>query len=390
MRSVVRIVVIVVLFTILILTEGCSRDNNEISDIALNTAVAIDYDIKSKKYTFTTYCVLPLNTGQEKTGAFTQWITSETGSTLLEAGKKMRSHAGKNVIFQHNKFFIVGEDAARYSLYGVLDYLTRKREFRVTSFLIISKGQASDKLKLKTESGDIISNDLLGQIRNNKLLGHSSPIIIKDFVNLFQNPYRGFVTASLGLKQSQAKSKDVPILSGGALLYKEKLVGWLNGKDVLVVNILTNRKIWRNLEFPENIELASGLHFTSVFHVSSSEIHSEFRNGSPVIRVSMKLNAAVESVNQDTKVLDAAKINQMEKAASDHIEKAITTSLSHFQKDLKIDIIGFSNVLRQHHPKEWKVIQKEWDNIYPIMPIQTHVSVKIQRAGMTTSIGGRD
>lgn len=388
MRSVVRIVVI--LCAILILTEGCSRDTNEIGDIAIDTAVALDYDMKSQKYTFTTYCVLPSISSQEKSGAFTQKISSETGSTLLEAGKKMRSHAGKNVIFQHNKFFIVGEDAARHSLYEVVDYLTRKREFRITSFLIITKGLASDKIKLKTESGDMISNDLLGQIRNNKLLGQSAPIILKDFVNLFPNPYRGFVAASLMLKPSESKNRDVPLLSGGAIIYKEKLVDWLNGKEVLVVNILTNKKIWRSLEFPENIESDSGLHFTSVFHVSSSEIHSEFSNGNPVISLNMKLDAAVESVNQDTKVLDSVKINQMEKAASDYIEKEITTSLNHFQKDLKIDIIGFSNVLIQHHPNEWKVIQKEWDHIYPTMPIQTHVSVKIQRAGMTTSIGGMD
>ncbi|MBA2939628.1 Ger(x)C family spore germination protein [Paenibacillus sp. CGMCC 1.16610] len=380
----------ILLCIVVVLMGGCSRDANEIGDIAIDTAVALDYNIKSKEYTFTSYCVLPANSSQEKAGSFTQKISSETGSTLLEAGKKMRSHAGKNAIYQHNKFFIVGEDAARYSLYEVVDYLTRKREFRITSFPIITKGLASDKLKLKPESGDMVSNDLLGQIRNNKLLGQSAPILLKDFVNLFSNPYRGFVAASLILKPSESKNRDVPLLSGGAVIYKEKLVSWLNGNDVLVVNILTNKKIWRNLEFPENIESKSGLDFTSVFHVSNSEIHSEFSNGNPVIRINMKLDAAVESVNQDTKVLDSANINQMEKAAAEHIEKVIKTTLSYFQKDLKVDIIGFSDVLIQHYPNEWKVIQKDWENIYPTMPIQTHVSVKIERAGMTTSIGGKD
>jgi Ger(x)C family germination protein len=372
------------------LTEGCSSDTNEISDIALDTAVAIDYDIKSKQYTFTTYCVLPLNSGQEKAGAFTQWITSETGSTLLEAGKKMRAHAGKNVIFQHNKFFIVGEDAARYSLYEVVEYLTRKREFRITSYPIITKGQASSKLRLKTESGDIISNDLLGQIRNNKLLGQSSPIIIKDFADLFSNPYRGFVAASLVMKPSQTKPNGVLVLSGGAVIYKEKLVDWLDGNDVLMVNILSNKKIWRSLEFPGNIDIESDTHFTSIFHVSNSEIHSEFLNGMPVMKVDMKLNASVESVNQDTNVIDSRTIKQMEKAAAEHIEESLKASLDHLQKDLKVDILGFSDILMQHQPNEWKSIEKEWEEIYPTIPIEVHASVKIQRTGTTTSIGGGD
>jgi spore germination protein KC len=387
MRSIVGFVL---LCMIVMLTEGCSRDANEIGDIAIDTAVALDYDIKTKKYTFTSYCILPATSSKEKAGTFTQKISSETGSTLLEAGKKMRSHAGKNAIFQHNKFFIVGEDAARNSLYEVIDYLTRKREFRITSFPIITKGLASDKLKLKPESGDMVSNDLLGQIRNNKLLGQSAPIILKDFVNLFPNPNRGFVAARLVLKPSESKDRDVPLLSGGAVIYKEKLVGWLNGEDVLVVNILTNKKIWRSLEFPENIESNSGLDFTSLFHVTNSEIHAEFISGMPVMKVNMKIDATVESVSQETNVIDSETIKQMEKAASEHTRQVLKTSLDHFQKDLKVDIIGFSDILMQHHPDKWKVIQKDWEQIYPTIPIQIQVSVQLDKAGMTTSIGGRD
>jgi spore germination protein KC len=383
-----RVVGYVILCIIVILTEGCSSDASEISDIALDTAVAIDYDQKSKQYTFTTFCVLPSNSSQEKTGSFTKWITSETGSTLLEAGKKMRAHAGKNVIFQHNKFFIIGEDAARYSLYEVVDYLTRKREFRITSYPIITKGQASSKLKFKTESGDIISDDLLGQIRNNKLLGESSPLILKDFVNLYSNPHRGFVTASLVVNSSQTKIKDVLVLSGGAVIYKERLVGWLDGKDIVVVNILSNKKIWRNLEFPENIKSKSDLDFTSIFHVINSEIQSEFRNGMPVMKIIMKFNVTVESVKQNIDVTNSEVIKQMEEAATEHMEQALKNSMDHFQRDLKVDILGFSDILIQHQPTGWKTIQKEWGNIYPTVPIEIHASVIIDKAGMTTSIGG--
>ncbi|OAS21538.1 Ger(x)C family spore germination protein [Paenibacillus oryzisoli] len=383
-----RVVRPILLCITLILTEGCSGDANEISDIALDTAVAIDYDQKSKQFTFTTFCVLPSNSSQEKAGAFNQWITSETGSTLLEAGKKMRAHAGKNVIFQHNKFFIIGEDAARYSLYEVVDYLTRKREFRITSFPIITKGQASSKLRLKSESGDIISNDLLGQIRNNKLLGQSSPLILKDFVNFFSDPYRGFVAASLVVKPSQTKPNDVLILRGGAVIYKEKLVDWLDGNDVVMVNILSNKKIWRSLEFPGDIKLESDIHFTSIFHVSDSAIHSEFVNGLPVMKIDMKLNASIESVNRDMNVIDSETIKQMERAATEHIEESLRASLDHLQKNLKVDILGFSEIMIQHQPNEWKSIQKEWEDIFPTIPIQIHASVKIDKAGMTTSIGG--
>ncbi|MGO4276945.1 hypothetical protein AB4Z22_45140, partial [Paenibacillus sp. TAF58] len=118
-------------------------------------------------------------------------MSSATGDTLLDAGRKIRSHAGKSLIFQHNKLFIVGENAARHSLYEVMDFLTRKREFRAAAYPIITKGQASDKLTFGTESKDMVPNELLGQIRNNKLMGQSISLTIKDFVNLYSNPNRG-------------------------------------------------------------------------------------------------------------------------------------------------------------------------------------------------------
>ncbi|KRF31636.1 Ger(x)C family spore germination protein [Paenibacillus sp. Soil787] len=366
--------------------EGCSPDVNEISDIALVTAAAIDYDMKTKKYTFTSYCVMPSNTSKEQSGSLTQWVSSASGNTLFEAGRKMRSHAGKNLIFQHNKFFIVSENAARHSLYEVVDFLSRKREIRVTAYPIITKGQASDKLKLGAESGDLVSNDLLGQIRNNKLLGQSATLTIKDFANLYANPDRGFVSGQLILKSSLKNADKVLLMNGGAVVYKEKFVGWLKGNDVLVVNLLSNRKSWGNLQFPESIKSKSDLRFSAIFHVTGSEIHSGFNNGSPKLNINLTLTASVEDVNHATEVTNSGTIVKMEYAAAKQIEKKIRASLDHFQKVLKVDIIGFSDYFFQHHPKEWKTIQRDWENIYPSIPIQVHVSVKIEKSGMITSV----
>ncbi|MGO4274958.1 Ger(x)C family spore germination C-terminal domain-containing protein, partial [Paenibacillus sp. TAF58] len=170
------------------------------------------------------------------------------------------------------------------------------------------------------------------------------------------------------------------------VIYKKKLVGWLEENDVLAVNVLVNGKSWKNINFPESIVSKSDLRFSALFHVLGSEIHSGISNGSPKFNINLKLTASVEDINHDTEVNDSGTITQMEHAAAEQIERRIKGSLDHFQKVLKIDIIGFSDYFRQHHPKEWKTIQKDWEKIYPTIPVQVQVSVKIEKSGMTTSV----
>ncbi|MBP3965054.1 Ger(x)C family spore germination protein [Paenibacillus lignilyticus] len=365
---------------------GCSPDVNEISDIALVTAAAIDFDEETKKYTFSAFCIMPSNTSQEKTSSLSPWISSATGKTPLDAARKMRSRVGKNLIFQHNKFFIVSESAAKHSLYEVVDYLTRKREFRITAYPIIAPGQALDKLMLATESGDLLPNDLLGQVRNNKLSGQVVTLTLKDFVDLFENPNRGFVSGRVKVNTSETSDKKFLSLNGGAIIYKQKFAGWVDGNDVLTLNALSKNRFWRTMEFNEVINSNDGLKFSALFHEKDSEISGDIQNGRPKLSLYLKFSASVEDVNEDIDVGDSSVIIQMEQAASNHLEEKIRRSLLHFQKDLKIDVLGFSDYYMQHHPQAWKTIQKDWETLYPKIPIQVHVTVLFDKSGMTTYI----
>ncbi|MCM3629103.1 Ger(x)C family spore germination protein [Paenibacillus glycanilyticus] len=368
---------------------GCSPDVNEISDIALVTATAIDYNADTKKYTFSAFCVMPSNTSQEKSSTLTPWISSASGKTPLDAARKMRSRVGKNLIFQHNKFFIISESAAKLSLYEVMDYLTRKREFRISAYPIIAPGQASDILKLSTESGDMLPNDLLGQVRNNKLSGQIKPLTIKDFVDLFENPNRGFVSGRLKVKSSETSDKKILFLNGGAVIYKQKFAGWLEGNDVWTLNALSGKKYWRNIEFNEVINSNDGLEFSALFHVKESKIQGNIQNGSPRLSIYLKFSASVEDLNEETDVGDSGVTLQMERAASNYLEKSVEKSLKHFQKDLKIDVLGLSDYYLQYHPAAWKLIEKDWESLYPMIPVKVHVAVQFEKYGMSTSIKER-
>lgn len=374
------------LCSFLSLLAGCSPDIKEISDIALVMATGIDFDKESNKYVFTTYCVIPATTSTEKTGKLSEWVNSATGDSILEAARNLRSRTGKSLVWQHNKFFIVGEAAARHSLYDVVDFLTRNRQIRITGHILVSEGKAEDLLNIKSNISELTSNILLGIVRNEKEWGKSYSLMIHKVANRYASPYRGFVLGRLSASPKSDTSQSSLILKGGAVINKGKFVDWLDGNAVRVVHWLSEKSKWKNYEFTETLDFKSTK--VSLFlRVSKSEIHSEYVKGKPKLDIALNFKATLSEINHHLALRNPDILAQLEKSTTKHLEKTIHDSLNHFQQDLKVDLLGFSDYFIQHYPKEWEKLKNEWDDVYPTMSILVHVDVKIEKLGMSQIIG---
>jgi spore germination protein KC len=365
---------------------GCSPDVQEISDIALVMATGIDYNKDTHKYVFTSYCVLPTTTSMEKTGKLSEWVATATGNSILDAARNLRDRAGKTLVWQHNKFFIVGEAAARNSLYDIVDFLTRNRQFRITSYLIVSEGKAEEKLNVKSEIRELVSNELLGIIRNEKEWGKSFNLIVKDIANRYSSPYRGFVLGRLNTSRRSKNTEKFLFLRGGAVINKGKLVDWLDGDEVRVVHLFSEKSQWKDFEFTETVDFKS-TKVTIYFKVADRIIRSNFAQGKPNLDIKLNLKATLGEMNHHLAVSDTNTLMELEQAASKHVERMMDKSLNHFQKGLKVDLLGFSDYFIQYHPKSWEKLKNEWEDVYPTMPIQVHAVVRIEKLGMIQTIG---
>ncbi|MDG0808963.1 Ger(x)C family spore germination protein [Cohnella rhizosphaerae] len=196
------------------LAAGCSPDVTEISDLTLIMAVAIDYDPKTDRYTISTYNVMPTSLSTEKSAKLTGWVVSTSGASILETARNLRGLVGNRMIWQHNKFALIGEEAARHSFYGIMDFLMRNRQVRLSSYLIVSEGKAADKLNVKVASGDLLSNDLLGKVRNEKEWGKSIMLSVHEIANWYPSPYRGFATGKISVESQPANREQALSLRG--------------------------------------------------------------------------------------------------------------------------------------------------------------------------------
>ncbi|REE68089.1 Ger(x)C family germination protein [Paenibacillus taihuensis] len=367
---------------------GCSSDIREISDIALVMLTSIDYNEKKQEYIFTVNCLEASTNSSDSSERKSEWIASASGKSIFEAARNLRSRAGKILVWQHDKFFLIGESAARRSFYEVVDFLTRTREIRLSSFLIVGEGPALELMRMRAETGDLVSNEILGRIKNEQLWGKSLSITIKDVVNYYTNPYRGFVTGKLSKSMPIGGTREVIFLSGGSVIKEGKLSNWLTKEDTLSIHILVDKKYWRHLEFAEYVPYKS-LNVGLRLHVNKRSMKLVHINGKQGIDIHIGLTGTIASLDNHLNLADPVKLRELENAANRYMERKLKKSLNRFQQVMKTDIIGFSDYLRHYHPYLWRKISAHWvTEVYPSMPTRVHVDVSIPTIGMSEVLGG--
>ena len=57
------------------------------------------------------------------------------------------------------------------------------------------------------------------------------------------------------------------------------------------------------------------------------------------------------------------------------------------QHKLKADIVGFSKEFYRKYPKQWKVIENHWDEVFPEVEVNINVKAHIRREGYITKPG---
>lgn len=373
--------ILIFCFVILFFITGCSSDVRELNDISLVMTTGIDYDSEQNKYKVTILSIQPKTVGKEENGGHTEWIASATGDSIMDAAKNLRSRAGKRLIWQHNKIIIISKQAANHSFYEIMDFLVRNREMRMTSFLLISDGPAEDKMLVRTETEDLLTNDLLGMIRNEVEWGKSLTFMIKDIINWYTNPHRGFVTGRLITVTLEEKSKKVLALSGASVFQQGKLVGWLTREEAMGVQFLLGNK----KKFPDftiTSDYQEGVKISTSVKVKKNTIRTSFENGKPKIDITLILTGTIVGISKQIKLQNTEELTELEKKVTQDVKSLIEKALSKTQEELGVDVFGFSDKFNQSNPKEWERIKSKWNQTYKNLPVDLHITLTITKLGM--------
>lgn len=373
---------------------GCwsRRELNELS-----ITVGLGIDKTGDLFTVSAQVVDPSQVAIRQAGASTRvpvTVYKETSTSILEALRKMTTIAPRRIYLSHLRMLIIGEEMARSGISEALDFLSRGHETRTDFFIAIAKGgQALDILQVLTPLEKIPANNLFTSLETSaKFWAPTHGIFLDEMINGLAS--EGKSPAVTGIEKFGSPSKGdsarniqtiIPATelryTGLAAFKNDKLIGWLSEDESKGFNYIQG-----NInESAGHLECPGGGRVVSDVIRSDTKIKGKVIDGKPAIEISLHAEGDIAEVACRVNLQDPDSILKMNKEINAIIKKLILKAVRKAQVDLKTDFIGFGDVIRKSHPKEWKEWKGEWSELFLHIPVDVHVDYKIRRIGTITN-----
>jgi len=360
-----------VLTSSLFLTTGC-WDRVELNDRAIAVATGLDLAedgslILSSQFALPAQIGGPGNSSGGK-NAF-QFFESK-GKDIQDAKQNIQARLSRQVFLGHRRAIIIGEPLARHGVRKVLDELSRNPGVRLrTDIFIIQGGEAREFLQMSYPFERIPA---IATLRIHKEIGgYPGDTAFRDFL----------IDATSDGTSPSLLSMIGDRVSGRAVFDRDlKLIGFLK------MNEAANR-LWLTgsiKHFIYTFYAPEGKGYVSL-KVSNfkRKIVSKIRGQEVFYDVSLSGKADIIENEGSLDLSKREDIKMVEDAFNKEQEKEVYHLINRVQVDYKTDIFRFGQIFHRQHPRQWKVLKKDWDTLFVKAKVSVKVHVKVQSVGMT-------
>ncbi|MFC3746084.1 Ger(x)C family spore germination protein [Paenibacillus sp. GCM10012306] len=388
------VTLLMMLVLILTLLTGC-WSKVEVSDVAMVTAVGLDKTDKGKIQLSLELAVPRLlgvtnQTGGEKLETKAGWILSAEGETILEAYRYIQQKVQRKIVFYHSKVIVIGEKLARSGMLPVLDFFERYKQSQIKSHILFTKGEAVKILEYNPVF-EKLSSEIMREEAKSK---RNVSVRLLQFMDMMVSPGDTPMAARVQLlpaqidknsNESDPGSSQISSLSvrGAALFHKDQLIGWLNETETRGAMWLKNRMkdAVTTAEVPAE---KGGGRISAQVHTAHTKYHT--LADTKGITINVDTYAGI-SIFENTSKLDMSSpkdLDYVRALVADDVKARIELVCHKAQQEYKTDILGFGQIVYRQHPKQWNTsYAKEWENLFPEVPINIIPHISITQVGLT-------
>lgn len=372
--------------TIIILLSGC-WDAVDIEDRGFVVGSAIDMGDKRSEGNYnvsvTNQIIVPAGYGTPEQGAGEEEaVTNVTasGESMIEIARKMAAKTSRVPYFEHLKVIIISEKIAKEPnlIASLLDIYIRDQEMRRGVKVLIAEGEAKHILDVepKTERFPV-------KFINSIIENSDRSIVIIDPVKIgkvhkFLLEKSSYVLPRVLFTGKGMDEVGVAVFHG----YNNKMVGVLNGEETKGLNLITQKNKNGVITFDIDKQLMA-------FEIEKTKSKIEIDTKDPEnINIAIKITAegAIAEMFGSKSLLDSKYISEIEEQVAKRIEQLVNLTVERGQKELKADVFGFNNILKQKHSDMWKQIESNWDhgeNYFEKSNITVSADVEVRTIGAT-------
>jgi len=387
-----------ILFLMLIsttFTSGC-WDKTELNEMAIVSAVGLDRN-KEGKLVGTFQIINPSNVaGALQGGGGTNppiSIYRATGDNVLELDSGTSTKISRDMYFAHANLIVIGEELAKEEgLNDIFDAFERSPEFRATTRIVIARGvKARDIVEALTAIDKVSAEKVIKTIETTeKIQGGNISInlqeTIKNLLSTGKEPIiSGFtVKGNTGKedKMENTMSSDIkanPNAAGIGVFKDGKLIDWLDGNKAIGSMWVLDRIVGThlNIDWEDKKEAV-----TYQVIRQKTNVSVKMENGKPKVFIKVRAEGDIREVSVPLNLTDTHVLIDIEKKLAKDLKKEMEDAVVRAQKN-KADIFGFGEIMHENHPKEWKKIENNWDEVsFPKLEVDVQVETFIRRTGL--------
>lgn len=420
------------LLSIIILTTltGC-YDYREMNTLAIVSATEINKI--GDEYQVSVQAINPQAPDKTAVPQAPFIIYTGTGKTIQEAYRSITLSASRFMYSNHLDLLIINEKIAKENISYLIDYYIRNPGIRTEFYVLISKDD--NILSVTTPIDEISSASIKESIENNyKYYGVSSRTTFSEFVNMNLNPNQEIVLPTIELvKDTPTEDKNINeeknnnedinankdkdnnenndknksnnsedknnksnqeenesdgtsnkntekteiknkyLLGGYAIFKNNKLVGYLNNKESINYNIITNniKNTIITYECSKNKYLA--------IEITDSSSSIKTKNNKVSININLKGN-----INESHCNIDITKNKNIKKISHDieeKLNKEITNDILNVRNNYHTDIYKFKDIIYKHDYSYYQKIKNNYDEAYQKLDISVKTNILLVEKG---------
>ncbi|MNO30129.1 Spore germination protein B3 precursor [compost metagenome] len=381
------------------LLSGC-WDNRELSELGISSGSAYDWEDNQWK---ATYQVINPSSGASGSGGSVGGSTSSPpfvtftvkGKTIMEAIGKTNLTSTREMLFSHSRITVLGESLARHGVNQLIDIFLRKQDARETVYVFIAAGEAGnilDQLMQLTKNQGAGIQLMIEQ--ESRLLSYYPGTRMFELAMALSSESGSAVLPEILLTRPEVMDEttetgrtDLPtrlVLGRLGVLKGEKMIGWLSQKQAFGLSFMTDKIKTATIVFPSKPKSGDKPDASFILQKSSTAVRPKWEKDHYVIDIDIKGRGVLTELGSVMDLNERASITEMEESIEHQVLELVNNSWKEVKK-LGADVTGFAVRIHRSDRKRFKQIKKDknWDSVFQQIEIRPHVSMEIERTGLS-------
>lgn len=375
------------LLLLIILLTGCSN-YQELTDIAITTAIAVDYSTETNEYNLLTQVVNSVKKDDASTSnepSFLNFYSS--ASSLTEAMDKIVLESPRKLYTAQCQILLLSKEVIENNLDELLDYFVRNPEMRGEMKVILTPNKEDLKgITIQTLLDNLSSSNIVLSLEESEKKGYTTTVTLNDLLEMYLNPYKEiilptiYVEGNLTVADEEANKTSTvykgTVKVGNMAIFKETtLVDYLSLDNQKYLNIIRGKLKNTNIKAEYN----EGYLVYELYKIKTKIIPNVKDN---TITLSFKGKAKTYETITNTNIENISKVKDMEKYLNNYLENNIIDTFNSIRKKYNTDIFNFRDTYYKNNPRYFKKNYNSWyEDTFPKLKLKVKSNIELYEKG---------